>query len=95
MIQMKNKKILIIIIVVLVILAIIGGILGYIKIWKPYNEAVKNYDAVVAVINEKNKELDENIEKVEQLIDSNEKVIDESVIEKAKDVTKEQEQINL
>ena len=85
---MKNKKILIIIIVVLVILAIIGGILGYIKIWKPYNEAVKNYDAVVAVINEKNKELDENIEKVEQLIDSNEKVIDESVIEKAKDVTK-------
>ena len=84
---MKNKKILIISIIV-VILLIIAGIFGYIKILKPYNIAVKNYNDVVKVIEEKNSELNAKIKKIQDLIDSNEKVIDENIIEKAKVVTK-------
>lgn len=85
---MKNKKVLIILIVVLVILLITGGIFGYIKIIKPYNIAVKNYKDVVKVIEEKNNELDGKIKKIQDLIDSNEKVLNESIIETAKDVNK-------
>lgn len=85
---MKNKKVLIILIVVLVILLITGGIFGYIKIIKPYNIAVENYKYVVKVIEEKNNELDGKIKKIQDLIDSNEKVLNESIIETAKDVNK-------
>lgn len=91
MIKVKNKKVLIISIVVVVILLIVGGIFGYIKIIKPYNIAVKNYNDVVKVIQEKNNELDAKIKKLQDLIDSNEKVLDENIIETAKDVTKRAE----
>lgn len=72
---------------IVLIVCIIGGVLYFTTI-KPYNLAVKEYEQVVSIINEKNKELDEDIQKVEQLIDSNEKVIDENIITSAKNTTK-------
>lgn len=84
----KNKKVLIIVLVILSVALVTGIILGYLKILKPYNEAVEKYNEKVKVIEEKNTELDNKIERVHNLIDSNEKVIDERIIETAKDVAK-------
>lgn len=88
---MKSRKILIAVIVVIIILLIIGGVFGYIKILKPYNEAVKNYKKVLSNIDSKNNELDNKIKMINDLIDSGEKVIDENVITTAKEVTKKAE----
>lgn len=88
---MKNKKILIIVIVILIMLFIIGGVFRYIKIFKPHNEAVKNYEEVSSNIDSRNNELDNKIKRINDLIDSGEKVIDENVIIKAKEVTKKAE----
>lgn len=85
---MKNKKAIIISSIIVVILLIVLGVIGYIKIIKPHNIAVENYNNVVRVIEEKNSELDEKINKIQGLIDSNEKVLDENIIQTAKDVTK-------
>ena len=80
-----NKKLIIIIVSVLLVLC---GVLGYIKIIKPHNEAVKKYNSVVKVIKDKNKELDKKIAALNNLIDSEDKVIDEEVITKAKEISK-------
>lgn len=85
---MKNKKVVIISSIILIILLIVLGVFCYIKIIKPHNIAVGNYKGVVKIIEEKNSELDKKIKMLQDLIDSNEKVLDENIIEKAKDVTK-------
>ena len=68
---MKNKKIMIIIIISISL--VISLAFGYIKVLKPYNEAVNNYNKVVKVINKQNKQLDEKVAKINKLIDSKEK----------------------
>lgn len=89
--KMKNKKLLIIEIAIMIIVVIIVVILGYIKVLKPYNIAVENYNKVFKIIEEKNNELDNKIKKIHKLVDSEEKVIDENIIVTAKDVTKKAE----
>lgn len=84
--QTKSKKK--IIIAIIVLLVIVGVILGYIKILKPHLEAIEDYNKVVEVIEKQNDELDSKIKKIQNLIDSNEKVIDENIVTKAKEVTK-------
>lgn len=86
---MKNKKVLIIVLcIVIAIILIITGIVVYINVIKPRNEAIAQYDEAVKVIDNQNKELDSKISRIQQLIDSNEKVIYDSIIEEAKEVNK-------
>ena len=54
----------------------------------PYVKAVNNYNKAVSYVTEKNTELDKSIEKINNLIDKSEKVIDENVITNAKEATK-------
>lgn len=82
---MKRK----IIIALAVLLFIVIGVCGYFFVVKPHAEAVKNYEKVVSVINKENKKVDDKIADINKLIDSNEKVIDLSIIETAKETTKE------
>ncbi len=85
---MENRKNLLIIGGIGGILVITTLILLYFYDINPHDLAVKEYNKVVAVIDKKNKELDEAIAKVQKLIDSNSKVIDSEVIETAKETTK-------
>ncbi len=84
---MKKKRIIIIIIVVIVLLAL--GITGYFLYLKPHNEAVKKYEATISVINEKNKELDGEISKLQNLVNSKDKPLDISLIESSKNIIKD------
>lgn len=82
-----KKKIVIISSIVATVL-IIGGILGYFLYLKPHNEAVKKYNAAVSVIKNKNAELDEEISKLQRLIDSKDKPLDETLIDSSKETIK-------
>ena len=82
-----KKKIVIISSIVAIVL-IIGGILGYFLYLKPHNEAVKKYNAAVSVIKNKNAELDEEISKLQRLIDSKDKPLDETLIDSSKETIK-------
>lgn len=84
----KNNKKKILVIILVSLLVVGGGLALYFTIIKPHNLAVEEYNKVVSVINDENKELDEHIKKVESLIDSKDKVIDETVITNAKEATK-------
>ena len=84
---MKNKKA-IIIAVIIAALVVVGITIWYFIYQKPHNNAVHDYKAAVSVIETKNMELDESISKLQSLIDSNEKVLDNSVIDTAKEVSK-------
>ena len=86
---MKNKKLVIIsTVVVALIVAIIGVVLWYVNIKKPHDIAVQEYQAVVTSIEEKNLELDNAIIKLQELIDSGEKPLDDSLIDSSKDTIK-------
>ena len=82
-----KKKIVIISSIVAIVL-IVGGILGYFLYLKPHNEAVKKYNAAVSVIKNKNAELDEEISKLQCLIDSKDKPLDETLINSSKETIK-------
>lgn len=82
-----KKKIVIISSIVAIVL-IIGGILGYFLYLKPHNEAVKKYNAAVSVIKNKNAELDEEISKLQRLIDSKDKPLDGTLIDLSKETIK-------
>lgn len=84
----KNNKKKILVIILVSLLVVGGGLTLYFIIIKPHNLAVEEYNKVVSVINDENKELNEHIKKVESLIDSKDKVIDETVITNAKEATK-------
>lgn len=85
---MKNKKFIIITSAIVALLVIVGIVLWYVNIQMPYNNAVKDYSAAVKIIDEKNAELDKAIEKVQTLIDSGEKTLDDTIVDKAKEVVK-------
>ena len=80
---MKNKKFIIITSAIVALLVIVGIVLWYVNIQMPYNNAVKDYSAAVKIIDEKNAELDKAIEKVQTLIDSGEKTLDDTIVDKA------------
>lgn len=86
---MKNKKnIIIVVSIIVTLLIIVGAVLCYVNIIKPYNIAVKEYNDAVIVVNKKNAELDKSIVKLQELIDSGEKPLDDTIIETSKEVFK-------
>ena len=82
----KKQKIICGVICGIIVVASIVSWLVFYQI--PHSKAVKDYKSVVSVIDNKNAELDTAIEKLQGLIDANEKVIDTTVVDKAKDVCK-------
>lgn len=85
---MKKKNIIIIIVVVLLIVVSIITGLYFVKI-RPLNEAKEEYAKVISTIEEKNKKLDDEIMKLQNVIDSGENPIDEKLIDSAKETIKE------
>lgn len=85
---MKSKKGKIIVGIIAGLIVFAGIITWFIFVQVPHNNAVKNYKAVVSVIDTKNAELDCAINKLQEMIDANEKVIDSSIIDVAKDICK-------
>lgn len=85
---MKNKKVVVITSIIVVLLVVVGIVVWYLTIQHPHNIAVKDYNAAVAVIDEKNAVLDEAIKKLQGLIDSGEKPLDDTIIDTSKEVIK-------
>ena len=82
-----NKKVIIILCVALIVVGIvIGTFFGFVK---PLNDAKAEYEKITAPIVEKNKTLDSVISKLQGLIDSDEKPVDETLIETSKEAIKE------
>ncbi len=83
---MKTK---LIIVAVVVVIAVIAGSLGaYFGYFKPHKEAVEAYNVVVSNIQEKNDQLDEEIKKLQELVDNEDKPLDETTIDAAKEALK-------
>ena len=89
--KMKNKKVKIISAVIIGILVVTGFVMWYIFVQRPHNFAVKDYNAVISVIENKNSEMEEAITKLQGLIDSGEKPLDDNIIEKSKEIIKHAE----
>ena len=86
---MKKKTKLIIIVAVVVVIAVIVGSLGaYFGYFKPHKEAVEAYNVVVSDIQEKNDQLDGEIKKLQELVDNEDKPLDETTIDTAKEALK-------
>lgn len=85
---MKKKTKLIIIAVVVVIALIAGGLGAYFGYFKPHKEAVDAYNIVASSIQEKNKQLDGETEKLQELVDNKDKPYDETTIDAAKEALK-------
>ena len=85
---MKKKTKLIIVAVVVVIAAIVGSLGAYFGYFKPHKEAVEAYNVVVSDIQEKNDQLDGEIKKLQELVDNEDKPLDETTIDAAKETLK-------
>mgnify|MGYP004668659761 FL=1 len=85
---MKKKTKLIIVAVVVVIAVIVGGLGAYFGYFKPHKEAVEAYNVVVSDIQEKNDQLDGEIKKLQELVDNEDKPLDETIIDTAKEALK-------
>ena len=85
---MKKKTKLIIVAVVVVIAVIAGSLGAYLGYFKPDKEAVDAYNVVVGDIQEKNDQLDGKIKKLQELVDNEDKPLDETTIDAAKEALK-------
>lgn len=85
---MKKKTKLIIVAVVVVIAVIAGSLGAYLGYFKPHKEAVDAYNVVVGDIQEKNDQLDGKIKKLQELVDNEDKPLDETTIDAAKEALK-------
>lgn len=85
---MKKKTKLIIVAVVVVIAVIVGSLGAYFGYFKPHKEAVETYNVVVSDIQEKNDQLDGEIKKLQELVDNEDKPLDETTIDAAKEALK-------
>ena len=85
---MKKKTKLIIVAVVVVIAVIVGSLGAYFGYFKPHKEAVEAYNVVVSHIQEKNDQLDGEIKKLQELVDNEDKPLDETTIDTAKEALK-------
>lgn len=85
---MKKKTKLIIVAVVVVIAVIVGSLGAYFGYFKPHKEAVEAYNVVVSYIQEKNDQLDGEIKKLQELVDNEDKPLDETTIDTAKEALK-------
>ena len=87
----KNNKFKYIVVVIILILAIIGVVV-YINVLKPYQIAKNEYEKIAQTINENNVELDKMVEELQNLVNSEEKPLDETLLEKANEVIKNAQQ---
>lgn len=85
---MKKKTKLIIVAVVIVIAVIAGSLGAYFGYFKPHKEAVDAYNVAVSGIQEKNDQLDGEIKKLQKLVDNEDKPLDETTIDAAKEALK-------
>lgn len=85
---MKKKTKLIIVAVVVVIAVIVGSLGAYFGYFKPHKEAVAAYNVVVSDIQEKSDQLDGEIKKLQELVDNEDKPLDETTIDTAKEALK-------
>ena len=85
---MKKKTKLIIVAVIVVIAVIVGSLGAYFGYFKPHKEAVVAYNVVVSDIQEKNDQLDGEIKKLQELVDNEDKPLDETTIDTAKEALK-------
>ena len=85
---MKKKTKLIIVAVIVVIAVIVGSLGAYFGYFKPHKEAVEAYNVVVSDIQEKNDQLDGEIKKLQELVDDEDKPLDETTIDTAKEALK-------
>ena len=85
---MKKKTKLIIVAVVVVIAVIAGSFGAYLGYFKPHKEAVDAYNVVVGDMQEKNDQLDGEIKKLQELVDNEDKPLDETTIDAAKEALK-------
>lgn len=85
---MKKKTKLIIVAVVVVIAVIAGSLGAYFGYFKPHKEAVEAYNVVVSDIQEKTDQLDGEIKKLQELVDNENKPLDETTIDAAKEALK-------
>ena len=85
---MKKKTKLIIVAVVVVIAVIVGSLGAYFGYFKPHKEAVEAYNVVVSDIQEKTDQLDGEIKKLQELVDNEDKPLDETTIDAAKEALK-------
>lgn len=85
---MKKKTKLIIVAVIVVIAVIVGSLGAYFGYFKPHKEAVAAYNVVVSDIQEKNDQLDGEIKKLQELVDNEDKPLDETTIDTAKEALK-------
>ena len=85
---MKKKTKLIIVAVIVVIAVIVGSLGAYFGYFKPHKEAVEAYNVVVSDIQEKNDQLDGEIKKLQELVDNEDKPLDETTIDTAKEAIK-------
>ena len=85
---MKKKTKLIIVAVVVVIAVTAGSLGAYLGYFKPHKEAVDAYNVVVGDIQEKNDQLDGEIKKLQELVDNENKPLDETTIDAAKEALK-------
>ena len=77
------------ILAVVVVIAVIAGSLGaYFGYFKPHKEAVEAYNVVVSDIQEKTDQLDGEIKKLQELVDNEDKPLDETTIDAAKEALK-------
>lgn len=84
-----KKKTKLIIVAVVVVIAVIAGSFGvYLGYFKPHKEAVDAYNVVVGGIQEKNDQLDGEIKKLQELVDNEDKPLDETTIDAAKEALK-------
>ena len=85
---MKKKTKLIIVAVVVVIAVIAGSLGAYFGYFKPHKEAVEAYNVVVSDIQGKTDQLDGEIKKLQELVDNEDKPLDETTIDAAKEALK-------
>ena len=85
---MKKKTKLIIVAVVVVIAVIAGSLGAYFGYFKPHKEAVEAYNVVVSDIQEKTDQLDGEIKKLQELVDNEDKPLDETTSDAAKEALK-------
>lgn len=85
---MKKKTKLIIVAVIVVIAVIVGSLGAYFGYFKPHKEAVEAYNVVVSDIQEKTDQLDGEIKKLQELVDNEDKPLDETTIDTAKEAIK-------
>ena len=85
---MKKKTKLIIVAAVIVVAVIAGSMGAYFGYFKPHKEAVDAYNVVVSGIQEKNDQLDGEIKKLQKLVDNEDKPLDETTIDAAKEALK-------